>query len=304
MTDQQLDLDEIETRAAHLHEYATLTDGPLQTDADQLTGKDVPALVKEVRRLRPALDEMIHCRDNALRALYRDDVETDIDLEETIAAPFYGPGWNWDGSDLKPVVREAAEAVRPAFGKLTEERDRLRAELESVRRIVRRLAAHAVGFGDVLDESDRGPWGRTVGADIAELSAAVAPDAASEATSAPLSASQPSSVSESAQSPTGVPTGPLKPSVARSHNYERMEIARAELDKGFTDQEWAVGRIVCPEGFSCASYPLALFQPTKRGRLPVHRHETFGTPCPGSGQKPTTPPLKLREPTATTTPAR
>lgn len=39
--------------------------------------------------------------------------------------------------------------------------------------------------------------------------AAVAPDAASEATSAPLRPSQPSSVSESAQSPTGTPEGRL-----------------------------------------------------------------------------------------------
>lgn len=89
---------------------------------------DVPVLVDAVRRLTAALTEMTHCRDNALRALYRDDVETDIDLEETIAAPFYGPGWDWDESDLKPVVREAADAVRPAFGKLTQERDRLRAD--------------------------------------------------------------------------------------------------------------------------------------------------------------------------------
>lgn len=85
-------------------------------------------LLAEVRRLSAALTEMTHCRDNALRALYRDDVETDIDLEETIAAPFYGPGWDWDASDLKPVVREAVAAIRPAFGKLTQERDRLRAE--------------------------------------------------------------------------------------------------------------------------------------------------------------------------------
>lgn len=35
--------------------------------------------------------------------------------------------------------------------------------------VVSRLAAHAVGFQDVLDESDRGPWGKTIGADIAEL---------------------------------------------------------------------------------------------------------------------------------------
>lgn len=86
-----------------------------------------------IRRLRAALDEMTRCRDNALRALYRDDVETDIDLEEEIAAPFYGPGWNWDEGALTPVVREAAAAVRPAFAKLTQERDRLRAELEQAR---------------------------------------------------------------------------------------------------------------------------------------------------------------------------
>jgi hypothetical protein len=45
---------------------------------------------------------------------------------------------------------------------------------------------------------------------IAELSATVAPDAASEVTSAPLRPSQPSSVSESAQSPTGAPEGALR----------------------------------------------------------------------------------------------
>lgn len=91
------------------------------------------ALLAEVRRLSAALTEMTHCRDNALRALYRDDVETDIDLEETIAAPFYGPGWDWDDDgDMGRVVREAVAAIRPAFGKLTQERDRLRAELTAV----------------------------------------------------------------------------------------------------------------------------------------------------------------------------
>ncbi|MFD4786571.1 hypothetical protein ACFWN1_05715 [Streptomyces sp. NPDC058459] len=43
--------------------------------------------------------------------------------------------------------------------------------IERVRVIGRRLAAHAAGFQDVLDESDHGPWGKTVGADIAELTA-------------------------------------------------------------------------------------------------------------------------------------
>lgn len=103
---------------------------------------DVDALLAEVHRLTAALDEMTHCRDNALRALYRDDVDTDIDLEETIAAPFYGPGWDWDESDLQRVVREAAAAVRPAFGKLTQQRDKVRdqvADLEGVLTQIRHL---------------------------------------------------------------------------------------------------------------------------------------------------------------------
>jgi hypothetical protein len=53
-------LDDIATRAATLHEYATLTDTPLQADADQLAGTDVPALLAEIRRLRAALTQIRH----------------------------------------------------------------------------------------------------------------------------------------------------------------------------------------------------------------------------------------------------
>ncbi|GHA28841.1 hypothetical protein GCM10010372_30880 [Streptomyces tauricus] len=45
----------------------------------------------------------------------------------------------------------------------------VRAAAERAREIARRLAAHAIGFQDVLDDSDRGPWARTVGADIIAL---------------------------------------------------------------------------------------------------------------------------------------
>jgi len=44
-----------------------------------------------------------------------------------------------------------------------------RAAVEHARGIARRLAAHAVGFQDVLDDTDRDPWARTVGADITAL---------------------------------------------------------------------------------------------------------------------------------------
>ena len=231
MTDQpptEQQLDEIETRAAHLHEYALLDDEPMQADADQLTGKDVPALAAEVRRLRPALTEMTHCRDNALAALYRDDVETDIDLEETIAAPFYGPGWDWDESDLKPVVREAADAVRPAFGKLTEERDRLRTELAASRAtVLAEVAEELEGINFHPDAKDfcanlcrmlAGRFRRKA-ADV------VAPDTASAPPAAPLSAVQGPSVSESAQSPTGAPEGALRATGAPGDFRSETEIS-------------------------------------------------------------------------------
>jgi hypothetical protein len=58
-------------------------------------------------------------------------------------------------------------------------------KLKRVRDIARRLAAHAVGFQDVLDDSDRDPWARTVGADITALV---------EALDAPAAAVLPASV--------------------------------------------------------------------------------------------------------------
>jgi hypothetical protein len=56
-------LDDIATRAASLHEYATLTDTPLQADADQLAGTDVPALLAEIRRLRAEATRRVQCND-------------------------------------------------------------------------------------------------------------------------------------------------------------------------------------------------------------------------------------------------
>ena len=51
-TEQQLD--EIETRAAHLHEYACQDDG----EGDTLAGTDVPLLLAEVHRLRDRVAEL------------------------------------------------------------------------------------------------------------------------------------------------------------------------------------------------------------------------------------------------------
>ncbi|MFJ5967923.1 hypothetical protein [Streptomyces sp. NPDC093060] len=76
---------------------------------------------------------------------------------------------------------------------------------------------------------------------------------------------------------------------------DREQQMRADLETGFTDQEWAVGMVLCPARENCVStFGLrALFTPMKDGRLPMHRG-SFGTPCAGARQKPTTPPLQLR----------
>ncbi len=58
-------LDEIETRAASLTEYALLADEPLQADADQLTGEDVPALIAEIRRLHEPTEPSRYLEDGS-----------------------------------------------------------------------------------------------------------------------------------------------------------------------------------------------------------------------------------------------
>jgi hypothetical protein len=79
---------------------------------------------------------------------------------------------------------------------------------------------------------------------------------------------------------------------------EHLAAVRAELLAGFTTDERAVGRVLCPAGEKCTTQTAmpSLFVPLKTGRLPMHRG-FLGKPCDGAHQKPTTPPLRLR-PTA------
>lgn len=77
------------------------------------------------------------------------------------------------------TVLEYAEKIERLEKQLDEVRAQLGAEilragqaeaaLERIRVVVRRLVNHAIGFQDVLDDSDRDPWSRTVRADIAEV---------------------------------------------------------------------------------------------------------------------------------------
>ncbi len=75
-------------------------------------------------------------------------------------------GFEWDDDGLEPDEygehADAVLAVLPAPA------------TTDVREIVNRLIAHAQGFQDVLDESDRDPWARLVRADIDVLRTAIA----------------------------------------------------------------------------------------------------------------------------------
>lgn len=81
------------------------------------------------------------------------------------------------------TVLEQSEKILALEKQLDEVRGQLGAEilragqaeaaLNTFQRVVRRLANHAAGFRDVLDDSDHDPWARTVGADITELRTAL-----------------------------------------------------------------------------------------------------------------------------------
>jgi len=90
-----------------------------------------------------------------------------------------------------------------------------------------------------------------------------------------------------------LPGGP-SPKPERDPSYERMEKRRLDAESGYTDYEPFVGRVLCPARWKCTAGVLAVFQPLEDGRLPMHRHTTFETPCPGAHKMPVTPPLKLR----------
>lgn len=99
---------------------------------------DVPALIARVRELEADLTEMIHCRDNAIRALHRDDIDTDIDVEDTVANALWGPGWDWeDERTPRRIARDVAPEIRPALAKATQQRD---AALVRVRELEQQLA--------------------------------------------------------------------------------------------------------------------------------------------------------------------
>lgn len=106
-------------------------------DIDAIAHVAAIAIQGEITRLRALVAEMTRCRDNALAALYRDDVETDPHMPDLFADGLHGL-YDWEDQpepDSAPqeLVDRCVRIVQPAFGKLTQERDSLRAELALAR---------------------------------------------------------------------------------------------------------------------------------------------------------------------------
>ena len=89
---------------------------------DALAAVAAAEVQPELDRLQAEVAEMTRCRDAAIRALHRDGIETDIDVEEAIANALHGPGWDWEDERTPGrIARDVAPAVRPALAKATQQ---------------------------------------------------------------------------------------------------------------------------------------------------------------------------------------
>ena len=210
-TDQQLDLDEIEARAAAVYEYATVTDPEGQTAADQLAGTDVPALVAELRRHRAELaaTEMF-APQQCPAGTHADWL---VDSEYAHACPWCQieglRAQLADQADADTVADRAAKAIT-AMG------DDLRAVTGERNRY-------------------RNAWHNACTRAVDARSDAEEAEAASVPPGAPLRASHASSVSESAQSPGGAPVGSPRDSGTLEPEVPLPDRLEAVLTERFTE---------------------------------------------------------------------
>lgn len=124
--------------------HASLTPIPEETDEEREQRED-----REETDREHAVGIHTHC-----------GLTCEVDLPTEHLRNFViAKGYPGTAGALDELLRRATAAAPPAP-----------ADRAAILRVVDRLAAHAAGFQDVLDESDRGPWGKTIGADIAELS--------------------------------------------------------------------------------------------------------------------------------------
>lgn len=111
-------------RAVYTSPDGAATEAVMAVVEPELAARDAEnaSLRAELEQARQQTIEMTRCRDAALRALHRDDIETDIDIEDTITNALHGPGWDWEDERTPTLIaREVAPAIRPALAKATQQ---------------------------------------------------------------------------------------------------------------------------------------------------------------------------------------
>src|SRR5690606_4992159 len=99
---------------------------------------------RRARTWRHEADQYQRVADACRRALYRDDVATDIDVEEEVRDAIAAVGIEWDtphGETPADLVDAIVNHTRPALAKATEQRNRYRLAWRSARRRARRYRA-------------------------------------------------------------------------------------------------------------------------------------------------------------------
>src|SRR5690606_38906199 len=95
---------------------------------------------RRARTWRHEADQYQRVADACRRALYRDDVPTDIDVEEEVRDAIAAVGIEWDtphGETPADLVDAIVNHTRPALAKTIEQRNRYRAAWRSARRRAR-----------------------------------------------------------------------------------------------------------------------------------------------------------------------
>src|SRR5690606_32076001 len=103
---------------------------------------------RRARTWRHEADQYQRVADACRRALYRDDVATDIDVEEEVRDAIAAVGIEWDtphGETPADLVDAIVNHTRPALAKATEQRNRYRLAWRSARRRARRYRAERDG---------------------------------------------------------------------------------------------------------------------------------------------------------------
>ena len=155
--------DEVEQARKRIAELIAERNG-LADRVDTLTAvakgnkRHVTELFTDLQKAQRELAEMTRLRDNAVRALNRDDVDTDPHLPDLFADGLHGL-YEWETQpepDQAPaeLVDRCVKIAQPALGKLTQQRDQARGIAVALEQELATYTATALPWAHTMDDSD------------------------------------------------------------------------------------------------------------------------------------------------------